>query len=104
MSFIDIIALQIQLAEDEKALIQIVHSWLNAYNRHMGVHMPAPQGTLFELWAMISMVRILYGHGDLFPLQQVRAEVPAPHDFLARLEALTHQRLSSIALSGTMCS
>ena len=88
------------LTEDEKTVIQTAFQWLSTYrnlcHRPIGAAAassspphPAPAGTLFELWSMLTMVYMLAGSSrDVYPMSQVWASVSPPPDFVSRIGAL----------------
>ena len=89
------------LDDDEKALIQTAFQWLSTYlhlcRKPVGADasatssppMPAPAGTLHEVWSTLSMVYMLVGSSrDVYPMPQVWTAVSPPPDFVGRVGAL----------------
>ena len=93
--FTNVLAEELPLSHDEKAILRIARNWLIAYCAHVkepNTLIPEPTGTRHEAWAMLTLVSMLFGYSNLFPA--LRVQEPTPADFLPRIAALV-RRLES---------
>jgi hypothetical protein len=91
-SFTDVLALELPLSPEEKALLCLAHHWLSEYCARIkepNARVPEPRGTKHEAWSMLTLVSILLGYADMFP--RLRVPVPTPPDFLPRIAALVYR-------------
>ena len=92
--FTNVLAEELPLSHDEKALLRIARTWLSEYCAHIkepNALIPEPRGTKHEAWSILTLVSILWGYAGMFPTLQVREAVPTPPDFLPRIAALVRR-------------
>lgn len=80
------------LSTDETQTLLTAQRWLsvycNAIKEPSTAVIPEPTGTTHEAWLTLKMVLLLWGFADTAPGPLVRAQVPTPWDFTARINAL----------------
>ena len=77
-------------AQQEHAdVIAKASEWLQAYRNLINVvqhTLPHRAGSPYEDWATLTIVYMLMGFScDMFPMTQLRTEVPTPEDFLSKV-------------------